>query len=445
MRWLKKVVGWFSAMGAALKMRGLLYMEQHPKSPLPLFAALRRWKPNLILGKIAIVTTSADVQEVMSRSDAFRVTLYPPRMEPLTGLTPLVMDDTPEYHHDSTALRRALAGPAAGSADAAALRRAICPEDEERIRDFVNQTAAQIVDEAKPAGRIDLVQDLANTVPIRLCADYFGTPGIDEATQLRWARTLFFEMFIVQGTPVISREAVDAAAAWKNHTCGLMAQRRADVEAGKPVPDDIMGRLLRQRALTEEEDDKEPGDRRIWGNLIHMTVGFLPQVAKVTALAIEELIDRPEQLAPAQKAARTDNDELLGAYLWEALRFNAHPAMLFRQCAFDADYVLAAGTSRATRIPAGTLTLAALQSAMFDEEALDRPQEFRVDRPWEQYLFFGLGQHQCLGQHISRLAVPLIAKPLLRQHQLRRAPGSAGRMAWETVFPDRMMVDFQPE
>jgi cytochrome P450 len=438
MRWLKKVVGWFSAMGAALKMRMLLHMEQHPKSPLPLFAALRRWKPNLVFGNFAIVTKAADVQEVMSRSDAFRVTLYPPRMEPLTGLTPLVMDDTPEYHHDSNALRLALAGPAAGSAGTAALQRAICPEDKERIRDFVNQTAAQIVDEAKPAGRIDLVQDLANTVPIRLCANYFGTPGIDDATQLRWARTLFFEMFIVQGTPVISREAMDAAAAWKDHTCQLMAQRRADLEAGKPVPDDILGRLLRQQSLTDLEDD------RIWGNLIHMTVGFLPQVAKVTALAVEELIDRPEQLAQARKAARADDDELLGAYLWESLRFNAHPALLFRQCAFDSDYVLAEGTSRATRIPAGTLTLAALQSAMFDEEALDCPQEFRVDRPWEQYLFFGLGQHQCLGQHISRLAVPLIAKPLLRQHQLRRAPGSAGRMAWETVFPDRMIVEFAP-
>ena len=86
--------------------------------------------------------------------------------------------------------------------------------------------------------------------------------------------------------------------------------------------------------------------------------------------------------------------------------------------------------------------MAALQSAMFDERVVNEPHEFRTDRPWTNYLFFGMGQHECLGEHVARLVVPLLAKPLLRLDGLRHATGARGDMTWDRAFPESFTVEF---
>lgn len=431
----------------------LMGIEQHPRGAERPFARLRRHRPILVLGKGAIVTKYDDVQEVFARPDVFTVRMYPPRMETLTGRTPLMMDDTPEYWHDAAALSMALpvepvklaaACPHAAATpvslgEQAALQDVERHNDMERLRREVNGIAEELVAEAAPAGMIDAVRGLTNRVPVRLCAGWLGTPGVDEETQIYWARTLHTEMFFraVPGA-AIAPAAKAAAAAWRAQVEGLMARRRALMAAGGAVPDDVLGRLLAQQPQTGLSDD------RIRGNLVHMMVGFIPQMLKTAALALEELLRRPDALAGAQQAARDGNDPLLGAYVWEALRFNAHPMGMYRQCRPDVDYVLAKGTPRATRIRGGTMVFAALQSAMFDDDVLDQPLRFKLDRPWQHYLFFGLGQHRCLGEYVGRMAVPLVLKPLLRQRNLSTLRGPRGRMSWDGPWPDRFVVRFDP-
>jgi cytochrome P450 len=42
-------------------------------------------------------------------------------------------------------------------------------------------------------------------------------------------------------------------------------------------------------------------------------------------------------------------------------------------------------------------------SANRDETYYERPDEFDMDRPLGNHLFFGTGRHQCLGMHLARL------------------------------------------
>ena len=50
---------------------------------------------------------------------------------------------------------------------------------------------------------------------------------------------------------------------------------------------------------------------------------------------MDELLNRPDALATAQKAARADDDALLAQHCWEALRFNPFNPVLYRRATHD--------------------------------------------------------------------------------------------------------------
>jgi cytochrome P450 len=85
---------------------------------------------------------------------------------------------------------------------------------------------------------------------------------------------------------------------------------------------------------------------------------------------------------------------------------------------------------------------AATLSAMHDPEAIDAPEEFRVDRPWEEYMLFGYGLHTCYGQHIVRAQMPALATALFEGPRIRRARGHEGRLRFEGPFPSGLTVRF---
>jgi cytochrome P450 len=127
-------------------------------------------------------------------------------------------------------------------------------------------------------------------------------------------------------------------------------------------------------------------------------------------------------------------------YAWEAVRFNPHTPLMARRCARDT--VVAAGTPRERRVPAGASMLVGTLSAMFDPDGFPDPGRFRIDRDVRTYLHFGWGMHQCFGLGINLVVIPEIVGALLRLPGLRRAPGRAGRVSLDGPFPERLVLEF---
>lgn len=389
------------------------------QDPEPVFAVLREVHPILLARGLAVVTRYQDVQEVLAHDDVFSVMLYTPKMQAITGDFILGMDHTPQYDRDQTRLRAA-----------------ITAADLPRIGQDVTSAAEAIIAAAGPGGTLDVVGDYADVVPARVIAEYFGTPGPDEATLISWARILFDEIFIdVKNDPAVQASAAGAAQEMCAYLDDFIAARQAQ-PAGTADRDDVLNRLLRAGDAFDA--------REIRSNLIGLIVGWIPTTSKAVALAIDELLRRPEELAAAQEAARNDDDQLVAAYMFEALRFQPQNSGLLRKSI--ADYILAAGTDRSTRIPAGTVVFAATQSAMMDGRAVEDPDAFRIDRPASTYMHFGYGLHTCFGQYINRVEIPLMGNVLLRQRNLRRADGDAGRLAfgYGGNFPSAMTLQFDP-
>jgi cytochrome P450 len=378
-------------------------------------AVVRRHHPLIATRRFGLVTRADDVREVLADNVHFTVPFYNRKMTAISGPFILGLDDTPLYRRDHAALRAAIRAddvPAIGAATLAAAR--------ERI--------------AAARGRIDVVREFVEPAVDRVIAEYFGTPGPDTATQVRWSRTIFRDIFLnVTDSAGPHARALADAAEMRPHLDAQIAARRAAIAAGQDVPDDVLTRLLNQRPV-----DGGLHDIAVRHNLIGLIAGWIPTVSKAFACAIEELLERPEELARAQRAARSGDQALVGAYLFEALRFRPQTWALLRYCA--SDWTVAAGTPRATRFRGGSTVLIATQSAMFDPAAFPKPEEFRTDRPFEDYLHFGHGLHTCFGRRINRVHLPALAVALLEGPRVERAPGDAGLMTYEGPYPASLNV-----
>jgi cytochrome P450 len=381
-----------------------------------ILAPLRRYKPIVCIGgRYGLVTRADDVREVLGDHEHFTVSHYEPKMEEITGPFILGLDDTPLYKRDDAALNAVIRG-----------------EDLPRIADATLAAGRELM--AAANGRLDVVAEFADPAIDQVITGYFGTPGPDTATQLRWARNLFEHIFLnVSDKPRVRARALDDAGQMRPHIDALIAARRTAMAAGDELPDDVLTRLLRHKP-----DEGGLHDIAIRHNLIGLIAGWIPTVSKAFAVAVEELLDRPEELERAQQAARDGERDLVAAYVFEALRFRPQTWALLRIC--GADHTVAAGTERATLMREGAKVLVATQSAMFDERAVTAPNEFRVDRPWDDYLHFGSGLHTCFGLQINRVHIPALATALLEGPRITRAPGDAGKLQFDGPYPSGLGV-----
>ncbi len=383
------------------------------------FGFLRRHHPNLMLGKRVLVTQAEDVNEVLKTDAVFGVTeIYAERMEHTTGAFFLGMENTPQYQREASISRRA-----------------VRPEDLERIRSMVREHAGQLIALARPTGRLDVVNGLARPVALGIVDRFFGVPGPDPETMKRWMRIIFWDIFLNLGNDSdVTARAKAASAELKTYMERLIAQRRAGLATeGR---DEFLTRLLRM----QEDEATRLDDDAVRRNVGGIIVGAVDTTSKALAQLVNELLERPEALGEAQSAARAGDTARVAAHGFEALRFDPHNPLLLRSC--HEDYVLARGTDRELRIPKGTLVIASTIAAMFDPAVMQHPEEFRVDRPPQGYMHFGRGLHTCYGEHINHIVLPEVLGCLLRLRNLRRAPGGEGRMRFEGPFPDRLVVEF---
>jgi cytochrome P450 len=86
-------------------------------------------------------------------------------------------------------------------------------------------------------------------------------------------------------------------------------------------------------------------------------------------------------------------------------------------------------------------------SANHDEDRYEAPEEWRIDRPPQNHVAFGTGQHQCLGMHLARLELRVgLDEILTRLPNLRLDPDAPPPVIQGFAFrgPDAIPVVFDP-
>jgi cytochrome P450 len=390
-----------------------------------LFAELREQRPIFVTPAFTVVTRFADVIEVLSHEEVFTVRAFGPRLDAaLAGPFMLAWDATPMNWRDKGLMQVMLA-----------------PGDAAGVRELAGRIADEALDAAWPYGRVETVHELFRHVALGVCANYFGFPGPDPQTLSRWTRAVITDGFAnFLGDPEVQAASVRAGAEMKDYLYGRLAERRAALRAGKVLPDDVFARLVGTTLPAEVAVD----DERIVINMAGLPLGFVESGPGAMVEATEQLLLRPKVLAEAVEAAADPDPARFDRYVWEALRFNPFFKLLPRLC--ERDYVLAAGTPRSTKIPAGTFVLAAPASAMFDADVVAEPDEFRPDRPGHHQLFFGHGHHACLGVHPARTVICEAVRRLLLRPGVHMLPSPEGEIVRANgIFPDRFVLGLGSE
>ncbi|WP_261395669.1 cytochrome P450 [Salipiger bermudensis] len=405
---------WLIAKGAAVFAKGgkaaLTPFFTAAGTQEKVFAVLRAFWPNLSLKAVlmkaydntgtAVVTRHEDCIDVLNRNADFEV-VYGPRMRKLTGGENFFLGMQPgwDYTRDTSAMRLAARRP--------------------DVAEIILPRATKLADEivANTGGRIDAVPELFLQVPWDMTDSYFGVGGERETMQ-DWTTVLFWYLFEdLPADPELDARAVRCAAGLRDYLDGAIAARKA-------APNDRPQILNRCLAL---QGAGTPGmsDLGIRNNLLGLLIGAIPTISKACCLALDELLNRPEELAAAHRAALS-HDPVFEQYVWEALRFNPHNPVIYRRALHDT--VVARSTLREAKIRKGQIVFAATLSAMFDRYRIADPTAFRTDRAWEDYIIWGYGMHTCFGAAINKAVIPAILRPLIAQPNLRRAEGPAGQI-----------------
>ena len=391
------------------------------------FRELRESRPVLVTPKPVLVARHDDVVEVLSRDDVFSVRPYRSRMDPVTeGGYMLARDGAVENWRDRGVMQAVLS-----------------PDDLPGVRALAGRLADAELDRAEKRGHLDAVPDLGRRVPIRVCGDYFGFPGPDEATMARWSKATQTDMFKNPGLdPAVHAASVQAGAEMRGYLAGLVRERRRGAAgapaAGPSAATDVLGRLLRLSLPDELGFD----DGRVVTNVLGLLVGTVETTSQAVVQVLAQLLGRDEVRDAATRAASDDDPAAVEPWVWEALRHDPVNPLLPRWA--EHDHVLAAGTDRETLVRGGTLVLACTASALHDERVVPEPDAFRTDRPHPTRLHFGLGAHTCLGRHLGEQVVPEVVRRVLRRPGVHRLPGTQGVVDFAGgPFPEHLLLGFR--
>lgn len=318
------------------------------------------------------------------RSSPFNPTMRIPRwLAALTARMPsrvLLTSDPPEH----TVLRRKIS-------------RAFTPrmisEWEPRILDLAERFVAEL-GANDPAGRADLVDDLASPLPTIVIAEMLGIPSHRHAAFKRWSDDLVGGLLGGGGRLRTSVSAVQVGTYFAH----VVRQRRA--EPG----DDLVSRLVAgdpQDALTLRE---------VITFCVLLLVAGNETTTNLIANAALALIAHPDV------AQRLHADpSLADRVVEETLRYDNPAQALLRATTTEI-------TIGQTTAPARSRVLLLIGSANRDPRHIAEPNEFRLDRESADHLGFGTGIHHCIGAPLARLEARVALETLFtRLHSITPA------------------------
>ncbi|MCU1375977.1 MAG: cytochrome [Actinomycetia bacterium] len=369
----------------------------------PLLDVLRRQAPTFRIkapygGECWMVTRHEDVRAVqtdprfsrraMIGQDVARTSPYPLQGESIVGMDP----------PDHTRIRRLV------SMAFTARRVESLPQRAQALVDG-------LLDEAAAAdGPVDLVEGLAQPLPIAMICELLGVAYEDRSRFRGWANVFMTSTAHPIEDVLTARDHLFA------YLAELVASRRA-----QPTTD-LLGALVLQRdegdALTEDE---------LVNLAFSLLVGGFETTAAQLAKSVLMLLLHPDQLA----LVRAD-PELVPTAVEELLR--VIPLSSGTSLAWVATEDVVVGD---VTIRAGDVLMASAAAANLDEAVFDQPERFDVTRSPNPHLSFGHGLHFCLGAHLARMELQVaIGSLATRFPDLRLAvapddvPWKVGSAVW---------------
>ena len=271
------------------------------------------------------------------------------------------------------------------------VNKAFSPRRVERLRSRIHAIAGDLLARVQPRGRMDLLEDFAEPLPVNVIAELLGVPEADRRRLRPWSRDIV-RMYELDHTEEDARRAVQAVEEFSDYLRRLAERRRAQPE------DDLI------TALVQVED---AGERLSQAELIATCILLLNAGHEATVNVIGNgvlaLLRHPAQMRRLQ-----DAPALLQPAVEEMLRYDT-PLPLFRR------WVLEDMEYKGRRFRRGTQLALVYGAGNRDPARFENPGAFDIARRENPHLSFGGGIHYCTGAPLARLEVQIATQTLLQR------------------------------
>jgi pimeloyl-[acyl-carrier protein] synthase len=278
--------------------------------------------------------------------------------------------------------------------------KAFTPRSVAQMQPRIAEITNTLLDEVQDKGKMDLIRDLANPLPVIVIAEMLGVPPEDRTEFKAWSNDLGAGL-----DPFASDEIIAKA---DKSTIALQGYFKTLVEERRREPrEDLLTALVQA-----EEDGETLNEDELYATAILLLGAGNETTTNLIGNGMNALLRHEEQLQMLKA-----DPSLIENAIEEMLRFD--PPVQFTSRIAKEELVMGGRT-----IAKHQFVTLVVGAANRDPKYFPNPEHFNVNRSLDHTLAFGHGVHFCLGAPLARLeartAIPIL---LERMPELRMEPG----------------------
>jgi len=261
----------------------------------------------------------------------------------------------------------------------------------ESLRPRIQSRVDGLIDDVIGAGDVDLINAVAEPLPVAVIAKMLGVPDPDAHLLRPWSAEICL-MYELNPSEESARRSAQASVEFGDYLRTLSRERRA-----RPRDD-----LISALAQVLEEGERLTEDELIGTCVLLLNAGHEATV-NVTGNGWWALFRNPDQL----ELLRSDHS-LVPTAVEELMRYETPLQMFERWVLEDADIL-------GVTVPKGAELGLLFGSANYDPAMFDRPETMDITRRDNPHISFGAGIHFCLGAPLARLELQTSFRTLLER------------------------------
>lgn len=263
------------------------------------------------------------------------------------------------------------------------------PRQMELLREHIQQIADELIDAVVERGTMDLIDEFAWVLPLRIIAGILGVPVEDCPRLHSWTRLIADSI----GDPVAFARAGEALQGFYVYLLDLLRKKR------QAPGDDLISTLLQF-----ERDGSSLSERELVTMIFLLLTAGHDTADNLIGSGMFALLTHPQQMALLRS-----QPQLIKTAVEEFLRYRS-PFLLATMRWAGEDLELAG-----QQIQQGDALLISLAAANRDDAIFADAETLDITRQESAHLAFGKGIHYCLGAPLARLEGQIAISTLVRR------------------------------
>jgi cytochrome P450 len=270
--------------------------------------------------------------------------------------------------------------------------KAFTPRALESLRPHIQQIVDDLLAHAVGKGEMDLVEEFAYPLPVRVICEMLGVPVKDHERFKAWGLDIARGLDAIMLPPdsEVGQRSISGRRALADYFRGLIAERRAAPR------DDMLSALI----AAEEAGDKL-NEEELLATCILLLVAGHETTVNLIGNGTLALLRHPDQLRKLR-----ENPGLIGTAVEELLRFDG-PVQ--RTARIPSEDITIGGQT----IGKGEMVMPFLGAADRDPTQFPDPDRLDITRADNRHIAFGMGIHFCLGAPLARMEGQIAINTLL--------------------------------